>query len=115
MNKDELMKLVNAGFSKDDIMNLLADEPEVKKEEASEETSEEVLEEKVNTSESKEVDVNTFTDTFNEMLKRMNDSVDGFTKKVQEFNINNAQMQGDTTSNRSIDDIFNDIILPKND
>ena len=108
------MKLVNAGFNKDEIMNLLADEPEEKKEEASEETSEEVVE-KANTSESKEVDVNTFTDTFNEMLKRMNDSVDGFTKKVQEFNINNAQMQGQTTSNRSIDDIFNDIILPKND
>lgn len=63
-----------------------------------------------NTSQTQEVNVDNFTNTFNEMLKRMNDSVDAFTKKVQNFNINNAQMQGDDAGDV---DIFEQIILPK--
>lgn len=63
-----------------------------------------------NTSQTQEVSIDSFTNTFNEMLKRMNDSVDAFTKKVQNFNINNAQMQGDDAGDV---DIFEQIILPK--
>ena len=117
MKLDEIIKLVDAGYSKEEISKLLGEEAEATEEaeaeaeDEAEETTEEA--ETPNKSVSKEVDTKAFTNSFDDMLKRMNDSVDAFTKRVQEFNINNAKMSDEGVKDKGIEDIFNDIILPK--
>ena len=111
-----IKEMLDLGLSDAQITALLnsddaSQEQEDVQENVQEETQEDVQENvQPNTSQTQEVSVDTFTNTFNEMLKRMNDSVDAFTKKVQDFNINNAQMQGDDAG---VADIFEQIILPK--
>ena len=115
MKLDEIIKLVDAGYSKEEISKLLGEEAEATEEAEAEDEAEETTKEAEapNKSVSKEVDTKAFTNSFDDMLKRMNDSVDAFTKRVQEFNINNAKMSDEGVKDKGIEDIFNDIILPK--
>lgn len=110
-----IKEMVELGFTDDQIKVLINQGEEKKQEETQEEKEEDPKESKetpkedVKKGESKEFDQEQFTNMFEEMLNRMNASVDEFTKKVQETNINNAQMPAE----KSVDDIFSDIILPK--
>ena len=114
-----IKEMVELGFTDEQIKVLIGKSEEPKKDEtpketkeepkAKEETKEEAAKD-VTKPESKEFDQEQFTNMFEEMLNRMNTSVDEFVKKVQETNVNNAQMQ---TNEKGIDDIFTDIILPK--
>ena len=114
MKLDEVIKLLDAGYTKQEISSMLGEKTEEAKEaEATEEAKEAKEAEAPNKSASKEVDIEAFTNSFNDMLKRMNDSVDAFTKRVQDFNINNAKMSDEGVKDKGIEDIFNDIILPK--
>ena len=109
-----IKEMVELGFTDEQIKVLIGKSEEPKNETSKEtetkepETKEETKD--VTKSESKEFDQEQFTNMFEEMLNRMNTSVDEFVKKVQETNINNAQME---TNEKGIDDIFTDIILPK--
>lgn len=117
MKLDEVIKLLDAGYTKQEISSMLGEKTEEAKEAEATEEAKEAKEAKEaeapNKSASKEVDIEAFTNSFNDMLKRMNDSVDAFTKRVQDFNINNAKMSDEGVKDKGIEDIFNDIILPK--
>lgn len=108
-----IKEMVELGFTDDQIKVLINQGEEKKQEETQEKEKEkkqeETPKEDVKKGESKEFDQEQFTNMFEEMLNRMNASVDEFTKKVQETNINNAQMPAE----KSTDDIFSEIILPK--
>lgn len=101
MNKEELLKLVNAGFTKDEILKLFSDEsvePNVSK---TEENSEEqkVAEEPSN--------LDTFTNMFDEMNKRL----ESMTKAIQSNNVMNASVDTEEKK-KTNEDIIASIILP---
>ena len=109
-----IKEMVELGFTDDQIKVLISsNETKETQEETVEETQETETSDEtqdVTKGTTKEFDQEQFTNMFEEMLQRMNKSVDEFTKRVQETNINNAQME---TNEKGIDDIFTDIILPK--
>lgn len=110
---DEQIKALLNGGAKPNEESAEDVNEDVNEDGANDEGSEDASNANQNTSNAQEFDVDAFTNTFDDMLKRMNKSVDAFTKKVQNFNINNAQIK--EGEEKSIDDIFEEIILPKGD
>ena len=108
MTKEELLSLVNAGFTKDDIISLSATKEfkEAQPEEASKEVS-------VNAEETpKETPVVAEASNENEALLKVNEAIDNFTKKLESFNINNAEMQRENRGDENLEEILARVLLP---
>ena len=108
MTKEELLSLVKAGFTKEDIISLSATKEfkEAQPEEESKEVS-------VNAEETpKEAPVVAEATNENEALLKVNEAIDNFTKKLESFNINNAEMQRENRGDENLEDILARVLLP---
>lgn len=122
MNKDELFSLINAGFTKEDILKLNASkefnetpkDEKTKNENPKSETEKEdvkkdVEEKKEVKSEEKEVGKES-TSSFSNMFDEMNSKIESLTKAIHSSNI-----KGDDfgeSSKKTTDDIISSIIMP---
>lgn len=104
MTKEELMSLVKAGFTKEEIISLSAtkeftvQEPEVESKEVSEaEEVKEVVEAQANNEDA---------------LSKVNEAIESFTKKLESFNITNAEMVHENKGEEGLEDILARVLLP---
>lgn len=116
---DMIMKLVDTGFSKDEIMDLLkpvdtenvdgVNTPVQKnvQEETSTNLSSEILEMEEDEKNAKE------EDAFKSMFDNLNASVEAFNKKIQSFNTTIDEMKTEDLKTRTDNDIIASIITPK--
>lgn len=114
-----IMKLVDTGFSKDEIMDLLkpvdtqnvdvVNTPVQKnvQEETSTNLSSEILEMEADEKNAKE------EDAFKSMFDNLNASVEAFNKKIQSFNTTIDEMKTEDLKTRTDNDIIASIITPK--
>ena len=114
MKKEELLKLVNAGFTKDDIIKLMGVDEDTVSEESSVNndvsTDNTTVEEgEVNVANT-EVNLDTFTNMFDEMNKRL----ESMTKAIQSNNVLNASVDS-VEKKKTNEDIISSIILPKHE
>ena len=112
MTKEELMNLVNAGFTKDDIVLLVGTQEFKSDQEQSEEETETKTNVQGDANKEKEKEetspnMDMFTNMFDEMNKRM----DTLANAMRQSNINNANM-GDKQPHKSDEDIIASIIMP---
>ena len=108
LKPNELLELVRAGYSKDEIQALTNDEKvDDKNEEAEEEKADEVND----TSNLDDIINNKVNNAFD----KLNASVEAFNKKLESFNLMNAEMTSTMQENKkeSIEDILlGSILLP---
>ena len=115
MTKQELFDLINAGFTKEDILKLnaskefndtpLKDESNAKDEDAQNDVVEEKKEEK------KEEKADNSTFAFSNMFDEMNAKIESLTKAVRTNNIMSDNFGEE--SKKTTDDIISSIILPR--
>lgn len=108
MTKEELLSLVNAGFTKEDIISLSATKEfkEAQPEEASKEVS-------VNAEETpKEAPVVNEATNESDAFSKVNEAIDNFTKKLESFNITNAEMEHSNKGDEKLEDILARVLLP---
>lgn len=98
MKYDEIMKLIDAGFTRDEIINMKEGEPP---EEEQEHTSSEEKYENVN---------DELTKAISEMKDSITESFEGLKKEMMAINIMNATQNGDLP--KTGEDIIADIINP---
>lgn len=108
MTKDELMSLVKAGFTKDEILKLSATK-EFTAETKPEEKSTEVSEEAEKVKEVKKVEDS--PSVSEEAFSKLNNAIDDFTKKLNSFNITNAEMEQENKQ-EDLGDILARVLLP---
>lgn len=108
MTKEELLSLVNAGFTKQDIISLSATKEfkEAQPEEESKEVSSQAEESP------KEAPVVQEATNDNEALIKVNEAIDNFTKKLESFNISNAEMKRENRGDENLEDILARVLLP---
>lgn len=110
MTKEELFKLIDCGFTKDEILQLNGTkefnvEPQQNEsQQPSEDVKKDVEENKGN---EKAIDTSTFSNMFDEM----NAKIEGLTKTIQKSNINNDSFGEE--SKKTTNDIISSIISPK--
>lgn len=108
MTKEELLSLVKAGFTKDEIISLSATKEfktvEAQPEEESKEVSSQA--EEIPT-QAPVVEANN-EDAFN----KLNSAIDAFTKKLESFNVLNAEMKQENKGDENLEDILARVLLP---
>ena len=109
MTKEELMKLVNAGFTKDDIVNLSATKEFINEAQPEEQESKEVSPQAEEPEDPKTDEVT--TENFS-ALNKVNEAIDNFTKKLESFNISSAEMTHENKGDETLDDILARVLLP---
>ena len=104
MNVDKVIMLVNAGFTKEEIMKLSSNS------ELEAETVQEVKEAENSKNEDKKdkVKEEALTD---EIFGKLNASIDEFTQKLQNFNVITAE-QKDENKTESLEDILARVLTP---
>lgn len=111
MTKEELLQLVNAGYTKEEIEQLTTSSESSVESNIPEEESKEV-----GTAESETIEENNTVDAGSnisvESFKKLNDAIDGFTKKLESFNIKNAEMDVENKGDESLADIMARVLLP---
>ena len=110
MTKEELMKLVNAGFTKDDIVNLSATKEFINEAQPEAQESKEVSSQAEEPKEEPKTDEVT-ADDFS-ALNKVNEAIDNFTKKLESFNISNAEMTHENKGDETLEDILARVLLP---
>ena len=109
MTKEELMSLVKAGFTKEDIVSLSATKEFITEKGVPEEESKEV------SSQAESPEVNEVVDSpsvSDEAFGKLNTAIDEFTKKLNSFNINNAEMVQENKGKEDLSDILARVLLP---
>ena len=108
MTKEELLSLVKAGFTKEDIISLSATKEfntvEAQPEEESKEVSSPAEEP---TQEAPVVEANN-----DEAFNKLNSAIDSFTKKLESFNVMNAEMKQENKVEEGLEDILARVLLP---
>ena len=115
MNLEKLEKLLDAGFTKEEILNLVetSSEENASEENASEENaSEETKAEEENASEETKTEENSTMDIASEMFDKLTNSIDALNKKVETFNRTNAEMNVENKGKESLEDILARVLLP---
>ena len=108
MTKEELLSLVKAGFTKEDIISLSATkefntvvaQPEEESKEVSSPAEEQPQEAPV-------VEANN-----DEAFNKLNSAIDNFTKKLESINVLNAEMQHENRGEEGLEDILARVLLP---
>lgn len=108
MTKDELLSLVKAGFTKEEIISLSATK-EFTQEATPEEKSKEVI---ANDEKPKETPVEEVSSQEIDALSKVNEAIDSFTKKLESFNITNAEMKHENKGDETLEDILARVLLP---
>ena len=109
MTKEELIKLVNAGFTKDDIVNLSATKEFINEVQPEAQESKEVSPQAEEPEDPKTDEV--AADDFS-ALNKVNEAIDNFTKKLESFNISNAEMTHENKGDETLEDILARVLLP---
>ena len=109
MTKEELLSLVKAGFTKDEIISLSATK-EFMQEALPEEESKEVSLKAEEPQESKVVDE--VNNQESDALAKVNEAIDSFTKKLESFNVASAEMNVENKGDESLEDILARVLLP---
>ena len=110
MTKEELFKLIDCGFTKDEILQLNgtkefnAEPQQDDPQQSSENATKDVEENKVN---EKAIETSAFSNMFDEM----NAKIEGLTKTIQKSNINNDSFGEE--SKKTTNDIISSIISPR--
>ena len=109
MTKEELLSLVKAGFTKEDIISLSATKEfktvvEAQPEEESKEVSSQAEEQP---QEAPVVEANN-----DEAFNKLNSAIDNFTKKLESFNVLNAEMKHENKGEEGLEDILARVLLP---
>lgn len=118
MEKNEIIKLLDAGYSKAEIDAMESTNESNDATDVSQSNAENDVQGKQNEEQdasidsSQNVNVEQFTDTFNEMLKSMKKEMESFKKDIQSLNVKNADM-GDIDNKESVDDILGKLVFPK--
>lgn len=109
MTKDELLSLVKAGFTKEEIISLSSTKEFIQEAKPEEESKEVIAndEKPIETSVVEEVS-NQETDA----LSKVNEAIDNFTKKLESFNITNAEMKHENKGDETLEDILARVLLP---
>ena len=102
MTKEELLSLVNAGFTKEDIIKLSA---------TKEFTQEEAPAEKEAAKEKEAAPAEESPSVSEEAFSKLNNAIDDFTKKLNSFNITNAEMEQENKQ-EDLGDILARVLLP---
>ena len=109
LNKDEVLELIKAGYTKDDISKFEDDRKEVEEVSQNDNTSDE----EVTNSASNDISVDS-DDSIDDIIdkhvedafSKLNASVDAFSKKLESFNLMNAEMTSQMQESQSIEDII---------
>ena len=108
MTKDELLSLVKAGFTKDEIISLSATKEFKTVEAQPEEESKEVSSQAEETPTQAPVVEANNEDAFN----KLNSAIDNFTKKLESINVLNAEMEHENRGDEGLEDILARVLLP---
>lgn len=111
MTKDELLKLIDAGFTKEDIIALnstkefqvAASSAGSESEGATEAVANESAQANTSTNEENQ---------YNEVFTRLNKAVEDFTKKVEGMNVINAEQNRENKGDESLGDILARVLTP---
>lgn len=110
MTKEELLSLVKAGFTKEDIISLSATKEfktvvEAQPEEESKEVS---VQAEGPIQEAPVVEETNTDDAFN----KLNNAIESFTKKLESYNVLNAEMKQENKGDEGLEDILARVLLP---
>lgn len=109
MTKEELLSLVKAGFTKDEIISLTATKEFKTVEAQPEEESKEVsVQAEEHTQEAQVVEETNTEDAFN----KLNNAIESFTKKLESYNVLNAEMKQENKGDEGLEDILARVLLP---
>ena len=113
LTKEELLKLVNAGFTKEEILGSSTTNDEQSNDASNDESNEDASNGESNEESSNEpgsTNVDAFQNTFNEMMAQMTKQMESFKNDIQSMNSKKDSM-GDVESD-DLDSILGRAILP---
>lgn len=109
MTKEELLKLIDAGFSKEDIMALNSTK---EFQTSSSAGSESAGATEAVANESAQATSTNDENQYNEVFARLNKAVEDFTKKVEGMNVINAEQSRENKGDESLGDILARVLTP---
>ena len=111
MTKEELFELIKAGFTKDEIVNLVGTKEFIADQKEPEDDSKEVANSE-NKGDNKEAVTEASNEVNDEIFNKLNESIATFTKKLESFNVMNAEQDRENKGNESLEDLLARVLTP---